>query len=58
MSKYKTMSNLITNEPHLVVRDDGAMIPFDELNPDYLEYVAWLFEGNTPEEWQPESETE
>jgi hypothetical protein len=31
-----------------------GVIPNDELNVDYLEYVQWLFNGNTPEEWQPE----
>lgn len=37
-----------------LIRSDGAFIPIDEMNPDYLAYVAWLFEGNTPEQWQPE----
>jgi hypothetical protein len=40
------------------VSEEGLrlFIPSDPLNPDYLAYVAWLFEGNTPEQWQPESE--
>jgi hypothetical protein len=39
------------------ITDDGVQIgiPVDSLNADYLAYVAWLFEGNTPEEWQPET---
>jgi hypothetical protein len=35
-----------------------VFIPIDELNPNYLEYVQWLFDGNTAEEWQPDTTTE
>lgn len=27
---------------------DGAVIPFNELNGDYQEYLQWLAAGNTP----------
>ena len=37
--------------------NDGSGIPFDEGNRDYQAYLAWVAEGNTAEEWNPE-ETE
>ena len=33
-----------------VYHSGKGVIPTDEMNVDYLEYVAWLFDGNTPEE--------
>jgi len=33
-----------------VVRSDGAIIPADNANTDYKEYLEWVAEGNAPED--------
>jgi hypothetical protein len=35
----------------MIIKKGKYWIPEDEKNVDYLEYVKWLFDGNTPEEW-------
>jgi hypothetical protein len=44
-----------TNQTVMIFRtSDSTWIPSNPMNVDYLQYVAWLFDGNTPEEWNPE----
>lgn len=33
------------------INDEIFWIPLDELNLDYQEYLTWIAQGNTPEEW-------
>lgn len=48
MKKYKTISNCL-----VMNNENGSIIPFDFLNKDYREYLAWLAEGNEPEPADP-----
>jgi hypothetical protein len=50
---YTQVWNPMNNQPHdsMIQRDeDGAFIPFDPDNVDYQDYLAWLDEGNAPNE--------
>ena len=39
----------LTANPNIILRlMDKTRIPFDELNPDYIQYKDWLEQGNTP----------
>jgi hypothetical protein len=48
---YKKCIDSITGEEAKCVNrlSDNAIIPFDESNMDYQEYLKWLEEGNIPE---------
>ena len=48
------MTYTLTAHPNTIVRDeDGAFIPFDEDNVDYVEYLWWLYYGNEPKAYTP-----
>jgi hypothetical protein len=42
------------NETIMILSSSGAWIPNDENNRHYQEYLAWVAEGNTAEEWTGE----
>lgn len=39
---------MYTQYPDRILREDGAVIPLDPLNADYLAFLLWLAEGNNP----------
>jgi hypothetical protein len=48
---YKLIKDPMTQIINSLQRiSDKAFIPFDEANPDYIEYLAWLAQSNTPQE--------
>lgn len=38
----------------VVVKEGVVWIPSDENNSDYRDYLSWLAQGNTPDEWEDE----
>lgn len=36
---------------------DGSVIPFDAGNRDYVAYLSWVSQGNTPDPYNPPSTT-
>lgn len=54
MKNYKTLKSLFSLDEMIFSVSDSIWIPVDEANSDYQQYLAWLAEGNTPEEWKAE----
>jgi hypothetical protein len=50
---YKTTGSEVFNAVTTVSVEPQKSFLFDENNPDYKEYLAWVAEGNVAEEWNP-----
>lgn len=50
MIMYKLKQNYSGGLDFVIRLLDNAYIPFDPDNTDYQQYLAWLAEGNTPQE--------
>ena len=52
MYKLLTIKDIVGNDQHHVIRDDGngsyTSFPAQEENPNYEAYLKWVSEGNTP----------
>ena len=53
---WDTMLNQVSDQ--MIVRDeDGAFIPFDRDNIDYVAFLVWCDEGNEPTPYTPPATT-
>ena len=50
MAKYKLTKDAVTGEElPFILLGEGVFIPKNTGNGDYLEYLDWVAEGNTPD---------
>jgi hypothetical protein len=51
MAEYRQVKDAQGNPSTSMIQRavDTAFIPFDPNNRDYVEYLAWLADGNTPD---------
>lgn len=53
MNFYYLLTDLLDEIIMIYRSTDHAFIPQDPENLDYADYLAWIAEGNTPQEWPP-----
>lgn len=51
MAKYKLL-----NDDRIYDQENNLIIPADLSNMDYIEYLAWVDDGNTPDPYQTAEE--
>ena len=50
MAKYKLTKDAVTGEElPFILLGEGVLIPKNTGNADYLEYLDWVADGNTPD---------
>jgi hypothetical protein len=54
---YYTHTDLLANSTMVALHEGEVVTYFTEQSPLHPAYLAWVAEGNTAEEWNPE-ETE
>ena len=47
---YKLGAKNTDGSQSIIIKETGACIPPDNNNQDYIEYLAWVAEGNTAED--------
>jgi hypothetical protein len=57
MMNYYTTADPFGSTVIIRIDGDGSQWSFTEIpeNTDYQRYLAWVAEGNTATEWQPEA---
>lgn len=55
LKAYKTPRGEWEQLPQVERLEDGALVPFDEANVDYQEYLAWVNQGNEAQPWEESS---
>lgn len=57
MTKFYTYTNFMGEQFIARTNQDTTVswIPADPANTDYQAYLAWVAEGNTAEQWTPET---
>jgi hypothetical protein len=55
MSNYYFVTALGIEEKSILKMPEWTFISQDPANPLYQQYLAWVAEGNTAEEWSPDA---